>query len=49
MVYLAGAMVFIWVLAFGYLLYIGKRADQLESEIRMLEDLLEDLLQEEDR
>ena len=40
MAYLAGAMIFIWVLAFGYLLYIGRRADQLEREIRMLEDVL---------
>ncbi len=42
MIYLTAAMVFIWVLAFGYLLYIGRRTDRLEREIRMLEDVLKE-------
>ncbi len=40
MPYLFAAMVVIWLLAFGYLVYLGRRARALEQEIRTLEDVL---------
>jgi len=40
MQYLFAAMVVIWLLAFGYLIYLGRRAQGLEQEIRALEDVL---------
>lgn len=40
MPYLFAAMVVIWLLAFGYLVYLGRRARELEQEIRTLEEVL---------
>ncbi len=40
MIYLFAAMVAIWLLAFGYLVYLGRRAQELEQEIRALEELV---------
>ncbi len=43
MPYLFAAMVVIWLLAFGYLVYLSRRAQGLEQEIRALEESLRDL------
>lgn len=43
MPYLFAAMAVIWLLAFGYLVYLSRRARALEQEIRALEDVLRDL------
>ncbi len=40
MVYLTAAMTVIWVLAFGYLVYLVQRTRRLEQEIAMLADLV---------
>ncbi len=43
MVYLAAAMVFIWLLAFGYVFYLVQRTKEVEQEIRALESLVQEL------
>ncbi len=42
MVFLASALIAIWLLTFGYLLYLLQRLRALEQEIRSLEVLLEE-------
>jgi len=42
MIFLFAAMVAIWLLAFGYLIYLGRRARELEQEIRALEELVKE-------
>jgi CcmD family protein len=38
MTYLAVAMIAVWLLVTGYLVYIGQRQRQLEHELRTLEE-----------
>ena len=39
MFFLATAMIAVWVLVTGYILYISQRQRQLEGEIRTLEEM----------
>ncbi len=43
MLYLTVAMIVIWLLAFGYVFYLVRRTDEVEQEIRALEDLMQEL------
>ena len=40
MVFLAAALAVIWLLTFGYMLYLVQRTRRLEQEVAMLADLL---------
>ncbi len=40
MVFLAAALSVIWLLTFGYMLYLVQRTRRLEQEVAMLADLL---------
>ena len=43
MVYLTAAMIFIWLLAFGYVFYLVQRTKEVEQEVRALESLVQEL------
>ncbi|MEZ4861515.1 MAG: CcmD family protein [Caldilineaceae bacterium] len=42
MVYLAAALIGVWLIVMLYVLYLGQRQGQLEQELRTLEELMSD-------
>ncbi len=40
MVFLAAALAVVWVLTFGYLIYLFRQTQRLEQEVAMLADLV---------
>ena len=42
MIYLTAAMMVIWLLTFGYMIYLVQRTRQVEQELHALETLLEE-------
>ena len=47
MIYLASALILLWLFVGGYLVYMLVRQRTLESQLRSLEETLRDMTQEE--